>query len=116
MCDRAQRRDGCPERAERDRRRIEDEHVRQGIKRRKAECDQECARDRDGRAEACDSFQQSPEAEPHHDKDHSAIVGQMIEHPVTECIEATRYDTDVVEQQGVDDDPHHWPKPEHHAG
>ena len=111
-----QYRDGCPERPERHGCRVEDERIRQGFERRVAHEDQEGARDGDRRTKTRYALEQAAEAEADHHEDDATIVRHMVDDPVAEGVEAARDDRDIVEQQRVEDDPHHRPEREHHAG
>ena len=85
------------------------------FERREADQDQQRSGDRDRRAESGNAFEQRAEAEADDDQHHAPIVRQMVRHPCAERVEAASIDRDVVEQQSVDDDPHHRPQREDRA-
>ena len=115
-CDRAKRRHRNAERAESDRRGVEDQGEHQSFERGKADQDEKRRSDRDRRAEAGNAFEQRAEAEADHHEHDAAIVGEMVENPRPKGVEAVRLDRDVIEKQRVDDDPHHRPESEDNAG
>ena len=57
----------------------------------------------------------APKQKPITTRIDAAVVGQMLDRPAAEGVEAAGGDGDVVEQQRVEHDPHHRPEREHHA-
>ncbi len=112
---RAQHGDGRAESAERHRRGVENQHEHQRFERRKAAHDEQRGGDGDRRAESGNAFEQGSEAKTNGDQYHAPVVGQVLDHPGAKGIEAARGDGNVVEQQGIDDDPHHRPERKHRA-
>ena len=77
------------------------------LERRKAQRDQQGTGDRNRRAKTRNSLQQTAEAEADHDEHDAAVVRKMVEHPVAKVLKAAGNDSDVVQDQSVEHDPHH---------
>jgi hypothetical protein len=114
--DRAEHCDWNAQRAEGDWRRIEDQHEDQGLERREAHENEQRAGDRHRRAEPGDALKQRAEAEADDDQHHAPVVRKMLDDPGAEGVEPAGPHRDVVEEQRVDDDPHHRPKRKDGAG
>ena len=89
-CDRAKRRHRNAERAESDRRGVEDQRKHQRFERREADQNEKRRGDRDRRSKAGDAFQKRAEAEADHHQHDAAIVGKMVENPRPKGVEPVR--------------------------